>query len=506
MQLELINSPFGVHNNVLFEYVKKSLIDSFIYDTSSAAYPYVDDANLYTFRLTSNYYTVRVLINDIDYMILDGTGDTHSHTFNVPVQKGDNVIKITDEEKKVLYDTFTLSCYNVHFFLAVFADQFKQLRNKLQQGHANIYYADNLIKDIDNNSFISQQSKYSKEIASLLNTNRYSGFTATDFYAFLHKVFSMTVTAGSYEAFNQLSDAFSFYVENITLTLLNTYRPASRRPQGRVFVNSSVKNQILIRPCYLFLNNKWNILPYTIITPSALLGSMFRIYVDGEVETSTTSADQDKLLIKFSNDLSITNEVASITETFLTDSLSTDDEGFYTGTSGETFVTLSNPVEDEDSITVSNDGEVRLSDSGKTSIRYVSKYNLVSLGTLYRNELGTVNVTYNTRYIPLVLGKAERTTNNSNILRIGLSGHPNTDSRRGSFYSEFKFITTTYSEGVLDSELKQIINKLVRDILPVNCSYYLRFAAAGSLFYAWGQEDITLQEVEDLGVTFGDLF
>lgn len=505
MQLELIDSPFGAHNNILFNYVKKSLVDGFIYDTSSAAYPYVTSDKSYTFRLSDNHYKVRVMINDTDYMILDGSGGDNVHTFNIPVQKGDNVIKITDEEKQVLYTEFTLSCYNVHFFLAVLADQFKQLRNRLQQGHSNIYYAGELIKDIDESFFIPQQSKYTKEVAELLNTNRYSGFTSTDFYEFLHRVFSMTVTSGSYEAFNQLSEAFSSYVENITLTLLNTYRPASRRPQGRVIVNPSTKNQILIRPCYIFLNNKWNVLPYLVETPPSLLGSMFRIYVDGEVETSTTSADQDKLLVKFSSDLSTINEVASITESFLLDGLSIDSEGTYTGTIGEIFVTLSNSVENENSISVSNTGEVKISDSGKTSARYISKYNLVSLGSLYREELGTVSVTYDTRYVPLVLGDAERTTNNSNILRIGLSGHPNTNSRRGSFYSEFKFITTTFSNDVLDSELKQIINKLIRDILPVNCSYYLRFASAGNLFYAWGQEDITLQEVEDLGATFGDL-
>lgn len=245
-------------------------------------------------------------------------------------------------------------------------------------------------------------------------------------------------------------------------------------------------------------------LPFFNEAPSSGAGSIFQIYCDGEVDTVETSENKDKLLLKYGASIVPSYTNPTVVETFTVNTLLVDTSGVYTGFVDEVFVPLSNPL--IGTITsVATSGGVSVEDTPYASYRYIPKYNLVSLGTKYTTDLGTVTVTYTTKQVPLVLANVARETPTGNFTEIKKSGHSNNDAQRRSYYDEMTYMVIVSSLETVDNELQSIINSLVREILPVSCHYYLRFSSYEDLFTHWGQTNISLQDVEDLNLTFADL-
>lgn len=509
----MIQAPYESNNNILFTFVKLALRGNTIYDRSSHAYPFTDK-KLYKFQITGNNQIIKVKcrgtnnkgeVTLLDYLTFDGTTGNGIHTFFFPAILGRNEIVVTDSSNKLLI-RFAFNCYNLHVFLAYLAFKFKQLRNSLQQALANTYYSDTIVKDLDGN-YISAEQAYTKSVSLLLGSTRYSKFTNLQYYTFLHKLFDINkFAAGFEEAFRLLSQAFPGYISNIELIPVRSYTPGSFHPMQKVMTDGTNTSRLKIYPSYVFLANQWQMVPYYNNQPDPSAGVVFKIYSDGENESSSISPDQDKLKIKFTNSMSFYTQEEQIIEVFDSGNIAIDSIGQYTGFVNERYVVLGNNLVGGDIVDISSDGTVKLSSNGYKSARYIPKYNIVALGSFYDSALGNISITYNTRRVPLIYARTARAGTTGNFTEILDSSHIDTGHGRiPSYYDIFTYVILISSLGIIDNELLQILNNITRNVLPINCSYYLKVNNANGLFTFWSQVDISLQDVETAGLSFQDL-
>lgn len=501
VSISIYESPYQCHTNPLFNYIKRELVDEHIYDIEDRSYPY-SSKKAYTFRITGIVEETLVYANGMLVTVLKESPDTQY--LSIEPVLGHNDITLTDTTGTILFERFQFNCYHIHYFLSVISYKFKQLYNQYLQATANTYYAKDLVQNLDDIELVPEYS-YVKSVAQLLGTTRYTQFDEEEAFEFLHKVFDINKVAGTEKSFQLLSEAFSPYVTNITLHPLRQQWPSYRHSRAKVRIDASNNTKLLIYPSYVFLNYTWQRLPYYNQAPDSTNGTTFKVYCDGEVDVATNSETQDELLIKYDSVLSPNYLTVEVSETFTNSSIYVDTTGEYTGFVGELFVALSNPLLGTDIIDANSSGGLSIYDGIYSSLRYISQFNLVSLGCKDLDNLGDVTITYNTIRTPLVLALVARSTSTGPFVEVLKSGLSNVDATRETFYSELGYLVIGNSSGKVDNELQLIISQMVREILPISCYYFLRFNSYSNFFTNWGQTNITLQEVEDLELTFGDL-
>lgn len=493
MNLELIKSPYESHDNILFNFIKKSLVDGRIYDDSSIAFPYTKLKTKYKLRLSEINEPVNIYLNDFLYLEYDGSEETFDF-YILPSYK--NVFKVVDLNGNLKVE-YRFNCYNIHIFLAEFSKQYKVLWNKLYQALANTFYDENKVQDLNGNNLIPQE-RYTRAVAKLLGTERYKNLTNSEYYNFLHNVFNMNLYAGTSKGYYQIQQALSSYINRIDFIPIEKYIPFKNELYGKLFYDSTNKQKFKVYPTYVNYNNQWNLINYSNEIPASTILTGY-VYVDGEL--NTVGDDTGALKIKYTEDYEFFKNENFVIDSFTTEDIYNDDDGYYTGFVDEKFIILRNPSIDG-TVYVNNTGTISVSDS---SYLTDNGYNLVALGTKYSDEISSIDATYRTFETPLVLGKIEMdTTSARNIVKIYLSGHSDTDASYLS-YKENNYgsiVVVIRASQIIDNELKNIINRLIRDVLPIHIQYYLVFSTI-NIWDNWGQEDFTFLTRFGDGTTLG---
>jgi hypothetical protein len=484
MNLELIKTPYDSHDNILFGFIKKSLVDGRIYDDSSIAFPYTKLKTKYKLRLSDINEPVNIYLNDFLYLEYSDSEQIFDFWI-LPSYK--NVIKVADLNGNLKVE-YRFNCYNIHIFLAEFSKQYKVLWNKLYQALANTFYDLNKVQNLDGENLIPED-RYTRAVAKLLGTERYENLTNSEYYNFLHNVFNMNLYAGTERGYYQIQQALSSYINRIDLIPIEKYIPFKNELYGKLFYDSTNKNKFKIYPSYINHNNEWNLINYSNEIPASTLLTGY-VYVDGELNTS--GDDTGALKIKYTEDTEFFKYENYTVDSFTNNDIYNDDEGYYTGFVDEKFIILRNPIIDG-TVYINNTGSISISES---SYLTNNDYNLVSLGTKYKDEITNIDATYRTQNTPLVLGKIEQdTTSARNIVKIYLSGHSDTDAS----YLDYKennygsVAVVIRASQIIDNKLKNIINNLVRDVLPIHIQYYLIFSTI-DIWNNWGEIDFTFEE------------
>lgn len=516
MNIEWVSSPYSQHNNILFGFIKKSLIDSQIYDTTPEAFSYTDKAKKYKLKLSNCSKNVLILVNDQTWIAFDGsTSSTGILEFYIAPRLGKNEIKIVSTDKLTLYTKLNFSCYNFHIFLAYTSKKFKELWNFLYQARANITYDQQIIQDLDGN-YLNPDRRYTRAFSTLMGTKRYSKLSDLEYSTFLHNCFDFNMNASTYSSYYSLQKALSTYIDRIDLIPLEEYlvqRSELRRRLYRGTDNTSgtkLLNTVKVYPNYIFINNEWGILPYYNQAPDSTAGFVSYVYVDGEKYTDGSNIGH--LKIKFSNNAEFFKTEISYTDRFNNYDFYDDTSGGVTGYIGGKYVVLRKPNIDGTISSVDTTGKVGLN----TSARYISepKYNYVDLGTLYRNEIDNVAITYKTYDTPVLLGKLEKDTTTNAITNILMSGIAVDGTMGDKVYLSAKednfgsIVIVIRASQVIDNELKDILSILIRNALPIHLKYYLVISTE-NLWDYWGQTNFTFADTTTLlkwtNVTFGDL-
>ena len=497
MQLELIQSPFQAHSNLLFKFAKLFLVDSNIYDTSDQALPYTDKPRKYKLRLTDCTSQVLIKHNTVEIINYNGTGTDGTYDFYIVPVLGINEIEVFDNTGLIEQCHLIITCYNIHIFTAFLAYKFKGIWNNLYQGLANRFIQQNIIQDLDG-TYLEPSYNISKDYARLLGTTRYSKFTTAQYFTFLHALIDIHNNGGKYLAIYQIQEALTEYISKIDVLELEKYSPQHNKLYGKVYTDGT---GISIYPSYIFQqSNEWGLLPYLsgYVLPNTNIGISDStsdyaqwIITDGSLYTNTDN--WGSLQVLGTGLTYIPGKEFNTTDVFTGLEIYTDGtDGTYTGFAGSKYVTLKNPVADATSMTVTTIGPVTVDDS----FRYVQDYNLVDLGTMYSD--GTISIAYKTFDNFNVLGKAD--IDGTSILDIQVSGH--TDKTYLS-YREDNFgsiVIVIKCKKFIDSELKTIIDDILKYIVPAHLKYYVIYNLTGIWDYA-GQTDITLDEIENANAT-----
>ena len=496
MNLELTISPFSSHDNILYGFIKKSLVDGHIYDDSDIAFPYTKIQKKYQLQLTECYEEVEIYFNDILYLEFDGTFDDDTYNFYVMPVFGNNEIKVLDLSGN-LKVRFNFNCYNIHVFLALSAKYVKVIWNKLQQALANTYYDENLVQDLDEVDLVPED-RYTRAVAKLLNTERYSELTNSQYYTFLHNVFDAHVYGGVLNGFYQIQEALPDYINRIDMIPIEKYLPFRNELYGKVFYDTTNSQNIKVFPTYhYFPNTEWGIINYVNEKPDTS-GTVY-VYIDGEKETDGT--DIDSLKVKYTNDPEFYREELEVTDSFGTDDIQNDGSGVYTGFIDSKFVILTQPNIDG-TISVDSTGSIVVDDSAELKD---DDYNIVSLGTRYSSQITNIDITYQSYNIPpFVLAKLGVDTTSEEVSKIYLSGQADTDAAYLSYkennYGVVVLVIRLYNQ--IDNELQGIINGLLREILPIHLKYYLVWSTMDIWNY-WGETSWTIAERFSDGTTDG---
>jgi len=493
MNISLIKSPFNSHDNILYKFIKKSLVDGKIYDDTDIAFPYTKLKTKYKIRITDIVEPIYIYLNNTLYIEYDGSESTFDF-FVMPLYS--NKIQVLDSDNNLKLE-YRFNCYNIHIFLAEFSKQYKVIWNKLYQALANTYYDTNVVEDLDGTSLIPED-RYTRAVAKLLGTERYSNLTNSEYYNFLHNVFNMHLHAGTYQGYYQLQQALYEYIDRIDLIPIEQYIPFKNELYSKLFYDSTNHKKIKVYPTYTNINSEWGIINYTNYEPSSSNLNGY-VYVDGELNTDGT--DLGALKVKYTEEKEFFKRENIVVDYFETEDIYNDEFGIYTGFEDGKYIVLRNPIIDG-TVTISNTGSVNISDSAYLTD---DEYNIVSIGSRYSDEILSIDATYKTYDRPNILGQIELdTTSLRKIEKIYLSGHSDTDASYLS-YKEHNFgsvVIVIRAIQKIDDELKNIINRLLRDVLPIHIQYYLVFSTA-DIWYEWGQTDFTFLSRFGDGTTLG---
>ncbi len=520
MELKLTQTPFSSHDNILYDFIKKSLVDSNIYDTSKIAYPFSNKSKKYKLKLTGCSVAVKILFNDQDYINFGGGSD---YEFYIAPQLGPNEIKVVDPNNfeikngiktyKTLYTSFNFNTYNIHLFLAFIAFKFKQIWNKLYQAQADTYYADDKIKDLDGN-FITPEYQYTRAVATLLNTKRYSKLTNSQYYTFLHSVFDINKNAGTLRSFYDIQNALPTYISRVDAIPVEDYLVQRKSLNKKVFRDPDDNTKLKIYPNFVSTGNDTSgVLPYYNQSPDSTASFVSFVYVDGDVYSDTTN--WGALKIKYSNDAEFYKSEYVYDDIFLSVDIYNDSDGSITGFENSKYVALRKPIIG-DILNTTTSGEVKVDLS--TRLITDPDYNIVDLGSKYQNEITSVDIQYKTYTVPVLLAKITKDSTTGEIQNISMSGHP-VDNNLGvgdEKYLSYKQNNYGYVVIIIraiqkiDNELKEIINNLIRDLLPLHIGYYLHFSlVVPNIWNYWGDTQITFRDFDSTGqffnVTFADL-
>lgn len=516
MQLSWKKSPYSQHDNVLFDFVKKSLVDSNIYGTTPQDFSYTDKIKKYQLTLSDCNAVVNVTVNDIVWITLDGTGTTHTFDFYIAPKLGLNEVKVVSTDGEQLYASLVFKTYNMHNFLAFMAKKFKEFWNLYKQAQANIYIEDAVIQDMDGND-LSPEYRFTKSFATLLGTKRYSGLTNSQYYTFLKNVFIMNQNGGALKSYYQLQQALPDYIDRVDLIPMEKFLVQGSKQAGKVYVDGTNNTKLRVYPAYVWQQqNEWGMLPYNSEVPDST-SAVFYVYTDSDIHADTTQ--RGSLKIQYTDDAEFFKREFYTTDTFYTTDLRDDTGGGITGFVNGKYVVLKSPSVDG-TISVDSTGSVLVNASSQLLI--APNYNFVDLGTTYGDEIDNVKITYKTYDVPNILAKVEKDTTTGVIQNIKMSGHPVYNNTGGRYVAEYgdknylSYLENDYGSVVLtirakqkiDNELKDIINNLIRNNLPLHLRYYLVWSTIG-LFNYWSDEHFTFSDTTTqaqwAGVTYGDL-
>ena len=162
MTIEIIQSPFSAHDNMLYGFLHMYLVDENIYDENS--YPHTTK-KIYRLKISNIDVPIWILHNEQEYIKYEGSESEYTLYF-YPI-KGENRIKVVSTDKQQLYCSIDINTNNKDIFTGLTAQEIKNLWDRLYQIQANTYYADNLIKDTSGND-LTPQWKFTKAIGTLL--------------------------------------------------------------------------------------------------------------------------------------------------------------------------------------------------------------------------------------------------------------------------------------------------------------------------------------------------
>lgn len=493
MIIELIKSPFDSHSNILFSSVKKFLIGDKIYDRSNIAFPYTNIKKNYQIQITAdNTNKIYVKYNGNDY--LEYSGELIYSFYVLPVL-GKNQIDVYDENNNLL-KSYRFNCYNLHIFLAEIAKRYKGIWNKLYQAQANTYYDLNVIKDLDDD-YIVPEYQYTRSVATLLGTKRYSQLTDSQYATFLHNIFDMNKYGGTLNGFYQISEAFPDYIDRIDVIPYEKYLVWNK--QGTVFPDSNDLTKIKIYPNYQFLSEQdWGIINYTNEQPSSPLGICY-VYVDGEKYSDGSNIGS--LKVKYTDNFEFFKNEYNYVDTFSSDNIKDDTSGEITGIIDGKYLFLRRPIIG-DTISVDTTGTLNVNNS---VYLLEGGNNLVSLGNTYKDEIDSIAITYKSYEIPNILAKIEKDATTGQIINILETGLECYEQYYNSYLQDNygSIVVVIRAKQKIDYELKDILNKLIRDCLPVHIRYYLVFSTI-SIWDYWGQEDIYFSDFDTTGI-FNDI-
>lgn len=500
MELSLIKTPFDAHSNILYGFIKKALNDENIYDTSKIAYPFSDKSKKYKLKLTGCNVAVKIKFNGQDYLKFNGGSDFE---FYVVPKLGDNIIQVIDlNDESQLYQSFSFNTYNIHLLLAFISYKFKQLWNQLYQAQANTYYEENLIQDLDGNYLIPEY-QYTKAIASLLNTKRYSGLSNSQYYTFLRNVFEINKNAGTLKGLYLIQSALSSYVTKIDLIPIEKCLVQHKTLPGKVYRDENVVDKLKIYPNYISTENEsWGLLPFYNQSPDSTAEFISHVYIDGE-NCGDDSTSWGELKIKYSNDREFYKKEYVYEDNFTSQDIYNDTEGKITGFEGGKYLVLRKSPIDNSLVNVETNGSILVDDSARLLLE--PDYNIVDLGTKYKDEISSIKVTYNSYDIPVILAKVTKDSTTGEIENISLSGHPvdgevGDQKYLGNKENNYGYVAIVVRvTQKIDNELKDIINNLVRDILPLHIGYYITFSTVGIWDY-WGDTHITFADFDTTGI------
>lgn len=501
MKIELIKSPFDAHSNILYGFIKKSLKDENIYDTSEIAYPFSNKRKKYQIRLSDCNIPVKIKFNGQDYISFNGG---ENFDFYIAPFLGQNTIEVFDlsvPEKS--YCNFVFNTYNIHLLLAFISFKFKQIWNNLYQAQANTYYDDNIIQDLDGN-YLTPEYQYTKTIASLLNTKRYSGLSNSQYYTFLHNVFEINKHAGTFKSFYLIQNALASFINKIDIIPAENYLVFDETLPGKVYRDPEVSNKLKIFPNYLDVgdNEGWGMLPHYNQSMDGTTNYVSHVYIDNE-KYGDDSTSWGALKIKYSNDAEFYKREYNYEDVFSPQNIYEDEDGKITGFEGGKYVILRKPPINN----VISDIEIAGDIGVENSARLITDpdYNIVDLGTKYKDGISSLKVFYDTYEIPRVLGKITRDTTTGEIENISLSAHPvdgdvGDKKYLGNIHNNYGFVVVVVRVSQkMDNELKDIVNNLVRDVLPLHIGYYIVFSTIGVWDY-WGDTHLTFADFDTTGI------
>lgn len=521
MKLKLIKSPFESHNNSLFEFIKKSLIDSNIYDTTKDAFPYTDKVQKYQFELSGCHEQVLVTVNDQDYLKLSGDPlvDIPLYFWFQPFL-GKNDIKIVSLDKTQLHCSFILKCYNIHSFLAFTGLKFKQLWNKVYQNIANKYYDLNVQGDIDEVD-LTPSPRNTSAMGALLATSRYSGMTDAQYATFLHGVFEAHSYGGSLRGIYELQEIFPSYFTKVDIIPFELFYGHTEDIAKKLTITPP--KTLTTYPAYTFLKplSIWGLLPYQVFDADESWPApphIIDIYADGDILDGALElkSNEDPYFYKIEEEVEETVDLNSIL---------IDTDGSLTGFEGETYIFLQRPLVDGTLVEVTSSGIVNVDSTAR--LLEDKNLNIVRLGFIVpiteidptgyiQTHITQLKIKYKTYNIPFKLGRI--TVENAgitNILKNQLDVY--NDEVNGLSLGDDKnlsYLDNNYGSVVIifrclqqvDTELKNILNEIIKNLLPVHLAYKLVFEVAGVWDY-WGQTDISIQDVDTNypEITFADL-
>lgn len=522
MELQWIDSPFDAHDNVLFGFIKKSLVDNNIYGTGEEYFPFTDKGKKYKLRLSDCSEDVKILVNDIEWIAFDGSASVSNQLdFYILPKIGRNEVKIVSaSDETQLRVSLRFTCANIYVFLAFMGKWFKVLRNKIQQALQNTYIDSGKVEDLDETS-LDTEYKFLRSFALLLGTKRYSGLTTDEYETFLHNVFTLNENGGTLSGYYTLQQALPSYIDRVDVIPMGDYLVQRNELYGKVYVDGTDNTKLLVYPSYVWQNsNEWGMLPHFDEAPDSTTDIVFYVYTDGELY-GNDSTNYGALKIKFTNDVEFFKRETILTETFLSTDLRTDGTNEnVTGYLGGKYVVLGSPAVDGTMINVDTTGSI-LVDESAVFIEEPN-YNFVDLGTTYGDEIDNVKITYKTYDVPDIWAKVTKDATTGEIKNITMSGHPvYSDSTGRELVAELggknylSYYENNYGSIVLiirakqkiDDELKDIINVLIRNTLPLHLRYYLVWSTIGLWSY-WGQTDIIWSDMTSglyTDITFGDL-
>jgi hypothetical protein len=475
------------------------LVDSRIYDDTDIAFPYTKLKTVYQIAITdSTTDLIKIKFNDISF--LEYSGRT-SYAFYVLPVYGKNEIKVYNSDESSLLGVFQFNCFNIHIFLASVSYQFKRIWNLLNQASANTFYDGNIIKDLDGN-YLQPEYKYTKAISNLLGTRRYTKLTDSEYSVFLHNIFEMSKHAGTLDGLYHIGLALPDYIDRIDTIPIEEYLPHNNELDNTVFPDSTNSNKIIVYPRYIFNDEYWGLLNFYNDVPD--VGNILNMYVDNDVYADTT--DIGSLKVKYSLDAEFYKNEYVYTDNFNVADICDDTGGNYTGFINGKYIILRKPLIDNSLLSLSNNGNIDIGTSG-----YLADYNIVSLGTKYITQVGDIVATYKTYNKPKSLAILERdTTAGIGITAIRKAGLEVFDQNYlGYFDNNYgRVIIIIRVIKQIDNELKGIIDKLIRDVLPIHLSYFIVYSLADVWDY-WGQENIMFSDFDQTGkfdfVIFDDL-